>query len=189
MDKVKLAPAPYLFPMPTTVVGANVSGRPNYLAAAFCGIVDYKPPTVAVALSAKHHTCRGIRENGTFSVNIPSTAQVVATDYVGIYSGDKVDKSRVFDAFYGELKSAPMARECPLNLECRLTREIALASDVLFLGEIVRVYASPAALTDGKPDIVKLDPILFGIEDSGYYRLGKRFAGAWEVGETWRAAE
>jgi len=32
---------------------------------------------------------------------------VTATDYCGIKSGKKVDKSKIFELFYGELKTAP----------------------------------------------------------------------------------
>jgi len=35
-------------------------------------------------------------------------------------SGEKTDKAGVFQVFYGSLKTAPMIRECPLDLGCRL---------------------------------------------------------------------
>jgi hypothetical protein len=35
--------------------------------------------------------------------------------------GEKVDMSKLFDIFYGALKTAPMIRECPLCIECRTT--------------------------------------------------------------------
>ena len=41
-------------------------------------------------------------------------------DYCGLVSGEKTDKSHVFDVFYGSLKTAPMIKECPVNLECQL---------------------------------------------------------------------
>ena len=46
------------------------------------------------------------------------------TDYCGLYSGRKVDKSRLFEVFYGELKTAPLIMECPVNLEKRMTHNV-----------------------------------------------------------------
>lgn len=50
--------------MPVTLVGANVNGKPNFLAVAFCGIMNPHPPTIYAALNEAHHTNAGIRENG-----------------------------------------------------------------------------------------------------------------------------
>jgi flavin reductase (DIM6/NTAB) family NADH-FMN oxidoreductase RutF len=45
---------------------------------------------------------------------------VEVTDYCGIVSGKNNDKSRIFDLFYGKLKTIPMIKDCPLNMECKL---------------------------------------------------------------------
>jgi flavin reductase (DIM6/NTAB) family NADH-FMN oxidoreductase RutF len=44
-------------------------------------------------------TATGIRENQTFSVNIPSVDIVKETDYCGLVSGKNQDKSQVFECF------------------------------------------------------------------------------------------
>jgi len=41
----------------------------------------------------------GHKKNRAFSVNIPPESLVVETDYVGIVSGKKTDKSNVFEIF------------------------------------------------------------------------------------------
>jgi len=97
-----------LYPMPTVLVGTVVDGTPNFLAIAHVGIMNFATPHYISISSAKfHYSNRGIVENGTFSVNIPSEDMVAATDYCGIKSGKKVDKSKIFELFYGELKTAP----------------------------------------------------------------------------------
>jgi len=184
MDKIKLGPGCFLYPMPTTVVGANVNGKANYLAIAFVGIVNAKPPLISISLSRTHYTTGGIGAHGTFSVNIPSATQVAAVDYVGTYSGSEADKSRVFTSFYGVLGTAPLAAECPLNLECRVVRTLELATDVCFIGEIVETYARPDVVVDGAPDLAKLDAFVFAFGNNGYFRVGDRFATPWEIGET-----
>ena len=97
--KVKLGAKNCLYPMPTTIVGANVNSKPNYIAIAHVGIMDHG--SISVSLNRAHYTNAGIKENQTFSVNIPSVDMVKETDYCGLVSGKNQDKSRVFECFYG----------------------------------------------------------------------------------------
>lgn len=46
MVKTKLGPNPYLHPMPLVLIGAIVDERPNFMPAAFVGIVNFKPPMI-----------------------------------------------------------------------------------------------------------------------------------------------
>ena len=104
MEKKKIRPSPYLFPMPTVLVGANVNSKPNFITIAFCGSLQYKPPMLVISSSKNHYTNIGIRENNTFSVNIPSIEMIEVTDYVGIKSGKHIDKSNLFEIFCALLK-------------------------------------------------------------------------------------
>ncbi|MDW7708849.1 MAG: flavin reductase family protein [Deferrisomatales bacterium] len=187
MDKVKLGPKTCLYPMPTVLVGALVGGKANYLTVAYCGIVQHKPPMVAVTLGRGHYTNVGIREHGTFSVNIPPARLAEVTDWVGLHSGAAVDKSGVFENVYGVLGTAPMIRECPLNLECRVVRTLDLGGmNEVFIGEIAEVYADPGILTEGLPDLAKLDPIVFSMHDNTYWRVGEKLGTAWSLGRAFR---
>ena len=49
--------------------------------------VHLKPAIIYVSLNKNHHTPKGIIENGTFSINVPSADFVVETDYCGPVSG------------------------------------------------------------------------------------------------------
>lgn len=68
-----------LYPLPTTLVGALVDGKPNYVTIAHVGIMD--PGSVSLGMNKVHYTNAGVKENGTFSVNIPSAKIVKETDY------------------------------------------------------------------------------------------------------------
>ena len=129
MDKTKLGAGSYLLPMPVVLVGTNVDNRPNFLTIAYVGMVGHAPAMIEIALRKNRFSSAGIKENQTFSVNAASASMVDATDYCGIYSGKKVDKSKVFEVFYGELKTAPMIAESPLNLECQLAKVLDLGGD------------------------------------------------------------
>ncbi|HJW65558.1 MAG TPA: hypothetical protein VJ507_02120 [Candidatus Bathyarchaeia archaeon] len=68
--KVKLGIKNCLYPMPTTLVGALVNGKPNYVTIAHVGIMDLT--SVSLGMNKNHYTNQGIKEQRTFSVNLPS---------------------------------------------------------------------------------------------------------------------
>lgn len=167
-------------PMPVSIVGATVGGKDNFMAVAWVAHVHAKPPMIAVSINHKQHTRVGIMANGTFSVNIPGRDLLAQTDYVGLVSGRKVDKSRLFTVFRGELDGAPLIAEAALCLECRLAHTLELPSDTLFVGEIVTAWAGDEALTDGKPDLGKMDVFFLGMPENHYYGIGEALGRAWD---------
>ena len=179
--KKELGAKNYLSPLPVTLVGANVGGKPNYITIAFVGAVDYSH--VSVSSARNHHTNAGIKENGTFSVNIPGTDLVKEADYCGMVSGKDTDKGAVFDTFYGELKTAPMISACPVNLECRVVQTLEMKIHEVFIGEIVKTYCDEEVIADAGVDFAQVDPILFIIYGKDYWNLGRPFARGWEVGK------
>ena len=187
MDKINLGSTIPAYPMPVSLVGAHVDGKPNFLAVAWFTMVSYKPPRIAIALGKGHHTNPGIKENKTFSVCLPSEDMAEITDYCGIVSGKKTDKSEIFDLFYGELKSAPMIRDCPLNIECTLVEIVESSLNEIFIGEIVGTYTEERFLTDGKSDFKKTKPLILSQPDTSYWRLGEPLAKAWSIGKKYKA--
>ncbi len=188
MKKQNMGARAFLYPMPVVLIGANVSEKPNYMTLAFCSIVSHTPPVVALGLNKNHYTCKGIDENKTFSVNIPSADMVEVTDYCGIFSGNKKDKAALFTNFYGILKTAPMIAECPINMECKLIKVIDYgSSNQLFLGEIVDTYCREEYLTNGLPDISKFKPLIFTFNDNNYWSVGDRIGQAWNIGKRYNA--
>jgi len=182
--KTKLGGMNVLYPTPTVLVGAIVDGKPNFLTIAHIGIVNHaKPFLISLSLGKVHYTNAGIKENKVFSVNLPSENLVVQTDYVGMVSGKKIDKSGVFDIFYGEPAQAPMIEECPLNMECRLYDVYDTPTHDLFIGEIVQTYADESVLTEGMVDIAKVKPLLFDMSSIKYWSLGEPIAACWNVGK------
>ena len=183
MKKVQVNFKVQRYPLPITLVGATVEGKPNYLTIGYFAILSHLPPIVSVSLYKEHFTIRGIQETRTYSVNFPSTNMVKITDYCGMVSGRKVDKSKLFKSFYGQLNTAPMIEECSLNYECKLFRTIEAGNNLIFLGEVVSVYANEEILNEGVPDMLAVDPLVlfgsvyhswkFGPEVAGAYRIGK----------------
>ncbi|MCE9614768.1 MAG: flavin reductase family protein [Lentisphaerae bacterium] len=186
MSKVKIDNNAFTYFMPMALVGAMVDNRPNFLAVAWLTRVNYKPPLMAVALGKTHFTNPGLRATKAFSVNIPGVDLAEKTDYCGLVSGKKVDKSKLFTVFTGET-GAPMIEECRLCLDCRLIQTVDLPADELFIGEIVGAYADETCLTDGKPDVKKIDPFTLTMPDNGYWRVGEYVGKAWSLGKNAKA--
>lgn len=183
MGKIEIGKGRVYYPMPCSLVGANVAGKPNYLTVAWFSMVNTDPPYLAVAMGKAHYTNSGIRENQTFSLNIPSAEMAEVTDYCGLVSGSKVDKSGLFETFYGKLETAPMIGECPVSFECRLIRTVELPKNQLFIGEIVATYCNEACLTEGVPDLKKINPLLLLMPDRKYVALGREIGPAWKIGK------
>src|SRR5660398_182810 len=72
--KIELGALNCLYPMPTTLVGAMVEDRPNFITIAHVGIMD--PGSLSLGMSKAHYTNAGIKQCGTFSVNLPSAEMV-----------------------------------------------------------------------------------------------------------------
>ena len=180
-----MGPATLVYPTPTLLVGADVAGRPNFMTAAWGGVANREPPMLSVAIRPGRYTHKGVSQNLTFSVNIPSVDLLKETDYCGIKSGSKVNKTEAcqFKVFYGKLGNAPLIEQCPVNLECRVMYTLSLGSHSLFIGRIEETYVSETCLIDGKPDIDKIKPFLYVVEPTRQYRaFGQIMAGAFRVG-------
>lgn len=182
--KKKLGGLNVLYPTPTVLVGAIVNGKPNFITIAHIGIVNHATPhLISLSMGKPHYTNPGIKENKAFSVNIPSENLVAETDYVGMVSGKKTDKSGLFEIFYGKLENAPMIQECTLNMECKLYDTYDTPTHDLFIGEIVETYADESVLTNEKVDLAKVKPLLFDMSSIMYWSLGNPLAGCWKIGK------
>lgn len=136
-----------------------------------------------MGVARNHYTTAGIKENLTFSINLPSTDMVTITDYVGLVSGEKVDKSKTFDVFYGKLKTAPLVSECALSMECKVTDILDRGGvDDIIIGEIIETYCNDDCVTDGNPDIKKMDLPVFSMFENKYFKIGEYIGKGWGIG-------
>lgn len=163
-----------LSPLPIVLVGAMVKGRPNYLVIGYISPFDFGR-YIFFSLYKKRYTWIGIQQNKTFSVNIPSVDLLEETNICGNKSGRDFDKGALFDIFYGELKTAPMIRQCAINMECEVTEILDYDPNKGIIGRVVKSYADPQCLKNGKLDMRKVRPILWATGgDFNFYQLGNR---------------
>ena len=185
MNKIEVKPELAPFPKPVTIIGSLVDGRPNFANIVWVNRMNRSPNIWAVSINHKHHTLKGIKQNNTFSVNIPDTQLAEKTDFVGLVSGRDVDKSTVFDVFYGSLKTAPMIQECPITAECTVHEIIDLSDHAVVLGVVKHIYSEEQYLTDGHLDPKRFDPIVFTRPGpiGRYWKLGSGVGQAWSIGK------
>jgi len=179
--KEKLGARNALYPLVTAIVGAVVDGKPDFATIAHVGIAHLNG--ITLGMGRMHLTNEGIKANRTFSVSLPSEDMVELTDHIGMVSGRKEDKSRLFEVFYGELDTAPMIQRCKVTMECRLIEHVELPTHDLFVGDIAATYADVEVLTNGVVDIAKLKPLLFDMASRKYWALGEPVAKCWSVGK------
>lgn len=186
MAKKQMGPQTWIYPAPALLVGANVDGKPNFMALAWGGIVNSEPPMISVALRHQRHTLKGIRQNMAFSVNIPSTDMVKETDYCGMVSGSKVNKVETcrFNVFYGKLGNAPLIEQCPVNMECRVEQMLTLPTHTVVIGRIEETHFSESCLTDGKPDVARIKPFAYVMPGRQYQAMGEVVAEAYSAGKS-----
>lgn len=185
--RVDIGPNAFVVPMAQTIVGSMANGRPNFMAAAWLTRVNSKPPLLGVAISKRHHTHAAITATGQFSVNVPTVEMTAVTDYVGLVSGARVDKSGLFEVFHGHLDAAPLIRQCPLAIECRVYTAVDLPGDTFFIGEIAGAWCADDCLdADGAPDPMLLRPMLLTMPDNRYWSMGDVVGRAWHDGKALR---
>ena len=182
MDKKQIGQN-FFLPMPVVLVGTQVNGKANFMTVGWCARANANPPMILCGIGNHHYTPKGIAAMRTFSVNIPSSDLLEKTDYCGMVSGETIDKSHVFDVFYGSLKTAPMIRECPVSLECRFVQTVPLPTNTLFIGEISGAYADGRVMKEGKPDFPEIDPLLLTMPENRYWTLGRYAGDAWSAGK------
>ena len=147
-----------LYPTPLVVVGTMVDGKPNWTLVGHLGIIGHD--RVMVSMAAPHYSNKGIRENKALSINIVDEAMLKKADHVGCVSGNKEDKSQVFDYSIGE-GGAPIIDEAPVAMACTVDD----------------TYETPgfeSVLTeDGKINYHLLKPVLFEMPTYEYFRTGE----------------
>ena len=187
--RIDLGPQGFLYPMPMTIIGADLPSGPNFMPVAWVNRVQFNPPRVVTGMGKVHATNSGIREHGEFSINIPGVDMVAVTDWCGLKSANnEIDKSGVFEVVRGTLEHAPMIAQCPLSIECRVWQTVDLGSHELFIADVVATWTEERFLDEaGKPDVTKMRPFTLTMPDNRYWSVGEQIGAAWSIGRTFES--
>ena len=178
----------YVTPQPALMIATyDADGNPDVMMAAWGG--QYDVNQVCFSLS-KHKTTDNLRLNKAFTLSYADARTVAQSDYFGMESGNDV-KDKVARAGFTVTKSpnvnAPIINEYPLTMECRVV-EMREDPDggAWVVGEIVNASADPGVLTDGKIDIMKLNPVAWDAASLNYFTLGDSVGKAWNSGKVYK---
>ena len=183
MERKNLGAKPFCYPQPVFIIAAyGENDIPCAMNAAWGGTSDYKEMTLC--LSKGHKTVANLRSRGAFTISMGTADQMVACDYVGVVSGNKVPDKFERAGWHATRSSyvdAPLIDELPLAMECRLTSYDEETG--LLKAEIVNVSVAESALdANGKVDVSRLRPITFDPFNNKYVVLGETVGNAFKDG-------
>ncbi len=176
---------PYLFPMPTYMIGTyNEDGTVDVMMMAWGGICA--EDMVALNLEAEHKTVANLETRKAFTLAVPGTDTLRESDFLGIASSNKMtDKFERtgLHAVKSERVDAPVITEYPLTLECEVVEMQSQPYGLRVLGKIINVIADEKILDDaGKIDAGKIHAFTFDQMKNGYYAVGEKVGQAWHSG-------
>lgn len=176
---------PYLFPMPTYMIGTyNEDDTVDVMMMAWGGICA--EDMVALNLEAEHKTVANIESRKAFTLAVPGTDTLRESDFFGIATANKmVDKFERsgLHAVRSERVDAPVITEYPITLECQVIEMQSQPYGLRVLGKIVNVIADEKVLDGaGNIDASKIHAFAFDQMQNGYYAIGEKVGQAWHSG-------
>lgn len=181
--KISLGVKSEIHPKPAFVIGSyDKDGNPNMMTAAWAGICNSDPLSIAVSMRPATYSYWSVTESKAFTVNIPSADLVKYVSYAGKMSAHDVDKFKEtgLTPIKGEFVNAPYIKEFPVVIECELTEFHDLGSHRMFIGKIIDVKANENVLnSDGRVDVDLLNPLIYA--GRGYYQAGRKIASGKEI--------
>ena len=162
-------------PLPAVMVSVGDMEESNILTVAWTGILSSEPPRTYISVRPSRHSHKMLLERKEFVINLTNEELALATDYVGIYTGAKVDKFEKCKLTKTPSKevSAPTIAEAPIALECRVFDVIHSGTHDIFMADIVNVSCDERQLDEnGKIHFDKAKLIAYSHGE--YYALGRK---------------
>lgn len=179
MKKVFLTGMISLYPVPVVLVTCKKpDDKPNIITLAWAGVVCSSPLMAGISIQPPRYSYDIVESTGEFTINIPAASMVREVDLCGTKSGRDIDKFQLcgFTPLKGEKISAPLIKECPVNLECIVKESILLGSHKLFIGEVAARHIDEDKCDEkGRLIVEKLAPLSFIAP--GYYAVSPQMLG------------
>ncbi|MFZ2037089.1 MAG: flavin reductase family protein [Dehalococcoidales bacterium] len=177
-NKIKRKPRRPVYPTPAgLVVSIDAAGKPNIITLGEIFNLSIREPVwVGIAIREANYSHRLVKEQGEFTVNLPTAAMLAAVQGCGRCSGrDGVDKFTRFNLtpLPSKYVKPPIIAECPVNPECKVVGFHHVADHDLFIGEVLLEHVDADKVNAaGERDESKLDPLIW--LGRGFYRLGEK---------------
>jgi flavin reductase (DIM6/NTAB) family NADH-FMN oxidoreductase RutF len=155
-----------LIPRPIAwITTQNEEGTINVAPYSFFGGINTRPPMVMVSIGTHEknlkHTSANLQRTKECVIHIPSRQHIEAVNK----TAHKYD-TNVSEAQKAELTlipsgviNTPSIEGTLVRLECTLNQVIQLPTNQMFVLDVQALYIDDSAMSDGIPDVKKLDPI------------------------------
>ena len=162
-------------PLPAVMVSVGDMEESNILTVAWTGILSSDPPRTYISVRPSRYSHKILKEKREFVINLTNEALAWSTDYVGIYTGAKVDKFKKCNLtkIKSQAVEAPTIKEAPIALECKVFDIIESGTHDIFMADIVNVSCDDG-IVDGGGKICFDKAKLIAYSHGEYYALGKK---------------
>ena len=162
-------------PLPPVLVTVGNEKKANVLTVAWTGILATQPPKTYISVRPSRHSYQMLEETGEFVINLPRADMARTVDYVGIYTGAKVDKIEkcALRTEPSEHVAVPTLSDCPLSLECRVSEVLKMGTHDVFIADILGISADESII-DKKGKICFDRANLLAYAHGEYYALGEK---------------
>ena len=175
MKRKDLSPGALSAPLPPCIVTVGDMEKNNMLTVAWTGILSTVPPRTYISVRPSRYSYNMLGVGKEFVINLPAASLAREVDFVGIYTGAKMNKFERtgLTPQKSRVVSAPTVAECPIALECRVFQVIPMGSHDVFMADIVSVSCKEE-LIDKEGKIHFEDADLLAYAHGEYYKLGER---------------
>jgi flavin reductase (DIM6/NTAB) family NADH-FMN oxidoreductase RutF len=173
-NRKSFSPGALTAPLPPAIVTVGDGERDNMLTVAWTGILATVPPKTYISVRPSRHSYGLLKKSGEFVINLPSADMAKTVDFVGIYTGAKMDKFERtgLTRAKSERVAAPTVAECPVALECRVSEVLPMGSHDVFIADILSVSCREELLdAEGKLHFERAN--LLAYMHGEYYSLGE----------------
>ena len=164
-----------VYPLPAAMVscGDNPDNY-NIITISWTGTTCSEPAQTYISVRPGRHSHPIIKRTKEFVINLTTKRLAYATDFCGVKSGRNVNKFEKLKLTPQKAKhlSAPLIKECPVNIECRVTEIKQLGSHDMFMAKVLCIHADKRYFDKrGAFDLKMANPICYS--HGKYYLLGK----------------
>lgn len=131
----------------------------NIIPLAWNLIISRNPPIVGISVSPLRFSHNLIKDQGEFTINIPTSEILKKLMYCGQISGKKVNKFKEtgLTSLDGINVKCPRIKECICHIECKLIDSKVYGDHTLFIGKVVTCLGNEDFLKNNRIDVRKVE--------------------------------
>ena len=175
MGRIKFEKGAVTAPVPPVMVTVGEGEEANVLTIGWTGILATIPPKTYISVRPSRHSHALLKKYGEFVINLATADMARTVDYVGIYTGAKLNKFEKckLTLTKSEHVGAPTIEECPVAIECRVTDILPMGTHDVFIADILGFTCDEKIVSkDGRLEFDKAN--LLAYAHGEYFALGEK---------------